>query len=889
MCDSNSGCVSAFECAAMPQPCTLLYGYSPLSVPYMVLGEIVAAGGKSGCLKRNSPKGIETPGSKRRVTFSLEQAQATGTGPIHPQQFPSTQQSRARPGASKRQTARVENIAQGALRRAAQESDVEVRVSPAGIGDIAKRGRTSEKCRSVGPTPTATARQRTEHPTTMTASIATDAVRRLVEQDELKLPSLADDDSPVVSEWATACFAEGPGATVQEVSIVVAEAKEAARNDFDANSANEWAQGYVFPSQYVESDARCLQAAQLDFTTMVRRRLKTLSIDRLSSDRVERLRADNPERVLLLDLAQGMRVPIPTGFEPNGLQPQSPLRPTYEAVSAAVNKMLGSVVEQRLAFLIPLDMARRYVPKLHLCKAHWTTKKGKPSGRPLGDLSYVDGTPLNTEETAAAATAYYGLILHPTIEDIAVMIHQFWTEALLHDPHADIRQLRIWKMDLKGAYTLLSFRPEDVGLFGMLLTGGLVYFQIAGIFGWSGTPAAFQVVTRAITWELRHKLRSRTLMYVDDVIGVCFAEDVDEDLRVTRAVCTDLLGSGAVADDKTEVGRRLDVIGYTVDLDSQRVLIARKNYLTALHGFMTTDLRQRINLRTAQRLASWGTRCGKICRVMRPFCGALNRLTQGRTDPHAMFSLSQEAQVAIQCWQAMLCLVRYRETEFTRTLDSFSSSTPTILVEFDSSLSGAGLIWFQRSNGAEAVRGVNAVDLTFLGFGEDSSYQNLAEFIGAILAVVGQVVLGHTGMSLALRGDSVTALTWAITERPRGSIVTKAAMVWSMLCIATGIDVQEITHLPGKDNERCDRLSRRGTQSDRDLSEDLRDMGLQGSRVIVMNEVDGVPDLLRLCDPKEELKTDAEFVAFWMTARRAIARITNTYHPYTLSASTLSL
>ena len=47
--------------------------------------------------------------------------------------------------------------------------------------------------------------------------------------------------------------------------------------------------------------------------------------------------------------------------------------------------------------------------------------------------------------------------------------------------------------------TLLSFRPDDAGLFGMLLTGDLVYLQIAGTFGWAGTPAAFQVVTRAIS------------------------------------------------------------------------------------------------------------------------------------------------------------------------------------------------------------------------------------------------------------------------------------------------------------------------------------------------------------------------------------------------------
>jgi hypothetical protein len=202
------------------------------------------------------------------------------------------------------------------------------------------------------------------------------------------------------------------------------------------------------------------------------------------------------------------------------------------------------------------------------------------------------------------ASRYYGKIIHPTIDEIVRMIHDFWTEAKRSNPHRRWSDLRLWKMDLKGAYTLLSFRPGDVGLYGLLLTGDLVYLQLAGIFGWSGTPAAFQVVTRAISWELKYALRSWTLMYVDDIIGICFKDDVDSDLSTTRGICTALLGSGAVADDKTEQGVRLDIIGYTVCLTTMRVLIARKNFLTALHGFISTDVRGRINLRTAQRLAS---------------------------------------------------------------------------------------------------------------------------------------------------------------------------------------------------------------------------------------------------------------------------------------------
>jgi hypothetical protein len=66
-------------------------------------------------------------------------------------------------------------------------------------------------------------------------------------------------------------------------------------------------------------------------------------------------------------------------------------------------------------------------------------------------------------------------------------------------------------------------------------------------------------------------------MYVDDIIGVCFQQNLQSDLAKCERICTDLLGPAAVATDKTEHGRRLDVIGYVIDLDTQRVSIARKN------------------------------------------------------------------------------------------------------------------------------------------------------------------------------------------------------------------------------------------------------------------------------------------------------------------------
>ena len=75
----------------------------------------------------------------------------------------------------------------------------------------------------------------------------------------------------------------------------------------------------------------------------------------------------------------------------------------------------------------------------------------------------MDGMPINTDATAAEATKYYGQIRHPTIDDIAVMVYDLWIAAKKLDPSLRWEDMRIWKLDLKGAYTLLSFRPEDVG------------------------------------------------------------------------------------------------------------------------------------------------------------------------------------------------------------------------------------------------------------------------------------------------------------------------------------------------------------------------------------------------------------------------------------------
>ena len=685
-------------------------------------------------------------------------------------------------------------------------------------------------------------------------------------------PEVSESLTSEIMRTAIAYFAPDEVPQRQALVALIREAIRVTDENFGVEAAVAWAGGYSFPQDMLDDSLQCFRAAGYDFERMVRERLQLLAPDRLSKARVDELHEDNPERTLLYDLAEGMRVPLPAGFSPNGAGPAAALRGTYMRVHTAVDRMLGDVVQQRLAFILPKALAVDLIPNLHLSTAHWAVKKGKPSGRPIGDLSFVQGTPLNSPETTAEAAAFYGEIRHPTIESIVEMILHFWEKSKAEDPSVRWEDLRIWKMDLKGAYTLLSFRPEDAGLFAMEVTGDRVYLQVAGIFGWACTPAAFQVVTRAIKWELAQVLKGPADMYVDDLIGASFAADTESEKAMARSVCVSLLGSKAIADEKTESGTRLDIIGYALDLSERRVTISRKNFLNTLYGFLTVDLAAPMSLKTAQRLASWGSRYGKICRAMRPFCGALNRLTAGRTDRHATFLVSQEAKVAIRAWRAMLFLVRYDERRFSRTMESFGNDPPLYIVEFDASLKGAGILWYRRVRGTEVCVGGSAIDLRFLGFGEDSSYQNLSEYIGGILGLIGLIKLGIKGLNVEMRGDSISALTWAQTERCRGEIVTNASFVFTMLCIAYDLDVKVTTHISGADNHWCDVLSRLAETGD-SIRDGMVRIGRGSVDILELEGCQYVRQLLESCSAAVKFAEEGDFISFWGNMRSSIREV----------------
>ena len=223
---------------------------------------------------------------------------------------------------------------------------------------------------------------------------------------------------------------------------------------------------------------------------------------------------------------------------------------------------------------------------------------------------------LNGTEVKDKVDAFYGVIEHPTIETVASMVLGVLSDLQRCNPGATLNEVDMYKCDLKGAFNLLWWRTEDAPLFSVELADGLTIVFLCGTFGYTGMPGAFQVVTRALKHEMGLRAPGRSEMYVDDLIGGAARGKVQSAINGAYKCSRDPLGPDAIAEDKTErtseSQRRLDVLGYTIDLsdglDNARVTISERNQLKAAYGFFSVDFSKPVPYSTMEKLASWSAR-----------------------------------------------------------------------------------------------------------------------------------------------------------------------------------------------------------------------------------------------------------------------------------------
>ena len=652
----------------------------------------------------------------------------------------------------------------------------------------------------------------------------------------------------------------------EEVRTVVEDAYKVADVIFGEEEAIRWGEGFEWPAEVFTRDDALAEACGFDLEAMARKRMEEMLPDRLNEARVRAMvPPDDEDFDRLMDLVGGMRVMTGDDYAPNCSPP--PMREIYLKLKNAVNKMLLSLWDDKLAFVMTKDAVNRCGP-MGFSAASWAPKSQKASGRYIFDSSDDShGPSLNSDQARERLREFYGDIEHPNIDELIGMVLE-----LVKDMQAELGdefdwdEVILWKSHLSKAFTLLFFEPGGVRYLACELTDDLVLVYYCGCFGWTGTPFAFQVITRVLTRLINAHIKGKAKMYVDDVMGCTLLRYLDNDKRIASTICEGLLGSKAMALDKWAEGRRLALIGWDVDLDKQRVTLARKNFAVTFYGFFTVDYARHVQVATLMRLSSWAARYCLILRVMRPFTSSLYAEHAGMHNTLAYKLISVTGIIAILMWRVVLCLLYLDEDTYARSFDSFISRDgvpPRICFEFDASLEGISIgVSDMHKPMGERVIGIGCMRLPY--FMDESKWMNVNEFTAITIGLICLAQHGYRGVDILLVGDNKTALEWGSSEHFRTKLGFSVTLLYILLCVAFDFRVVAQEHVSSEDNSFYDKLSRDAVPGDLGVPPHLS-MDLEGNSA--------VQQLIWRANPTKEITSVGEFMEMWSVYAACIATL----------------
>eukprot|EP01034_Spumella_vulgaris_P043017 gene43017-53381_t len=323
-----------------------------------------------------------------------------------------------------------------------------------------------------------------------------------------------------------------PGHLSMDAFLHIIHESLLANDDFMSEaSAVKWADGFTIPDKHVKHDTE-------EF--------------------------DHQDIIRLHRLTYGME--IPTTPEWINLPTPPPLRQKYVAVHPAVD-LLKHLQWMKGQVIFILTSVAVLIAGIHFSAQHWALKSQTASGRDVADLSNPDTPDHKTingsnktdrDYISMLLNLEYGAVYLPTLRNIVIMILIMWK---LHN--FDSSELVLFKHDLSGAYNLLDFHPSSIPKLAFALANGITALHITGIFGWSGTPYAFQVISRTLQDVCNDLLfgLATTRWYIDDCLGVSSVHAYPTAIRVCQWVITTLLGPSANNKKKEQLGRRLDMLG----------------------------------------------------------------------------------------------------------------------------------------------------------------------------------------------------------------------------------------------------------------------------------------------------------------------------------------
>ena len=560
---------------------------------------------------------------------------------------------------------------------------------------------------------------------------------------------------------------------------------------------------------------------------------------RFNESRCRDVFVDDPEFDTLLLLATvGATVPVEDDFVVQ--DSPEPLRMLHLRLGQCIPQHAFKLWESGKALLLRIaDLPRRLV--LHFNNSHWTSKPDADAGRYLFDCANIaNGSTINSEYAFERAEEVYLKLSHPTILEILRGAVDLAT--LLRCPLSD---LRLWKDDIKGAFGQFNFNPLSCYLLATQVAVGVVMIYIAGCFGYHACPLIFGVFSRAITRVLAVRCCGVVFVYVDDLIGFSHVSSAGADQTVAQELIIDIFGPDSLADKSLLPCLSGEVLGWTVDLNTELVRPNDKGIRKLMFAFFMVDLKAtHWPLQQCQMLASLAERYSLALSGMKNFVQPLHNLCRSPEPtidrPRSRFNtikkmrVSSAARFAVEMW---------RFVAVSLFADPLSLAVPIRALVRDELVAE---LYFVSDAGPDKA-GFAVYDplgsLLFYSayewpFVRNDNFQNAKEFLAFLLSIVSAVlVLDVRDCCIHWTGDNSSALSWVKDERCQSSFAQLAFITYSFLCLRRNLCVVDVLHRPGHLMGAIDALSR-------DKAHDL-----DPEKFVSLKHFEVVRELALLCDP----------------------------------------
>ena len=493
--------------------------------------------------------------------------------------------------------------------------------------------------------------------------------------------------------------------------------------------------------------------------------------------------------------------------------------------------------------------------RLNVQNHGWTSKFGKAEGRltsncsGVADRSRPPKTPLNSPFVHLDAVDRWGSIKSPTLRDVCAATKKACDKFGRDDTV-------LGKIDVKAFYQQGRFAFAAVVLMAFAIHSadprvhGSTYFSLTGNFGHTATPNIFEA-------------------YVSDHAAIVW-------------ILTSLFGPGAHNAAKDECSdthpsgqQRMVMIGWEISLSTYRVDMAPKNRDKTLFFFLTSDPDAGLSTRQRERLVSLASRYCDVYPHLRAIHSMLCQILGGRDhfDPHVRRPVSSPyARMAVRIWRVYL-MMSYHDHHIGaptgRSIDLFCSVTPSITMEFDGSIRGAGYRIFAPGPAIPKCIVSGYADATAAHFPDDWTHrqltgaQNTMELSALTMAVVHAALIGYRSCGIATIGDSNTILNWASKASYRSTTAVPVVMLLVAVCERFRLHIcEDYVQLRSEDNKVCDALSRNRPEE----AQAAGDCGPAapinyGCSSTCPNDI--MSQAFALCALRSPLETDRQFFALW--------------------------